>query len=407
MIRLDYPYSGIEIQTYSSGVMANADSLVGYVYKEGVITNITPSISAQGSGRYLASFTTYGSSSGWSESDHVTMIADATIGGTSYRSVVFDSIGHAIPNASTAYVGELSVSGSNHYYSYDKITNVISSGYSINCVNGNSHGIVGIIASSGDAVKLNGGRHSLSCGSINCVGTAFHATGASRYLSATANEIYAAYLIDVDAALDSAEFNLNLGKVRCTTSLIKMSSASFEANIRDSMINVDGSLIEDEVLSLTSILRFYNSHITADIACTQGRVEFYNCTVDGTIDFTSGQVFIDSLTNIDQAGVTGTPSYLNNQTNSIFNLLSSGVNVTTVSSGAVQDIFSTYVIDEAYASQGAAGTPAQILYLTQQAFTDFAISGITIYVKGLDGSTTVANYTMDSAVTPTSRNRSS
>ena len=404
MIRLDYPYSGIEIQTYSSGVMANADALVGYVYKEGVITDISPSISAQGSGRYLASFTTYGASSGWSESDHVTMIADATIGGTSYRSVVFDSIGHAIPNASTAYVGELSVSGSNYYYSYDKITNT-SSGYSINCVNGNSHGIVGIIASSGDAVKLNSGRHSLSCGSINCVGTAFHATGSSRYLSATANEVYAAYLIDVDASLDSAEFNLNLGKVKCTN-FIRSNSAAFEANVRDSMINVDGNLIEDEVLSVTSILRFYNSHVTADIACTQGRVEFYNCTVDGTIDFTSGGVFIDSLTNVDQAGITGTPTYLNNQTNLIYNTLSSGVNVTSVSSGAVQDIFSTYVIAESYASQGAAGTPAQILYLTQQAFTNFAISGVTIYVRGLDGSTTIANYVMDSATDPTSRTRS-
>ena len=55
--------------------------------------------------------------------------------------------------------------------------------------------------------------------------------------------------------------------------------------------------------------------------------------------------------------------------------------------------------------QGATGTPAEFLYLMKQAFTEFTINGTTITVKKLDGSTTAATYTMDSATTPTSRTR--
>ena len=70
------------------------------------------------------------------------------------------------------------------------------------------------------------------------------------------------------------------------------------------------------------------------------------------------------------------------------------------------DLFTTQMT-ESYAIDGAAPTLAQALFLIQQTIGDFSISGTTITVKKLDGSTTAATYTLNSATLPTSRTRDS
>lgn len=60
---------------------------------------------------------------------------------------------------------------------------------------------------------------------------------------------------------------------------------------------------------------------------------------------------------------------------------------------------------EAYPTDGNTMTVAQALYLIAQSIGEFSISGTTITVKKLDGSTTAATYTLDSSTTPTSRTR--
>jgi hypothetical protein len=72
---------------------------------------------------------------------------------------------------------------------------------------------------------------------------------------------------------------------------------------------------------------------------------------------------------------------------------------------AVSDILTTQMT-EAYAADGTAPTLAQALFLIQQSIGDFAISGTTVTVKKLDGSTTAATYTLDDGTSPTSRTRS-
>lgn len=67
----------------------------------------------------------------------------------------------------------------------------------------------------------------------------------------------------------------------------------------------------------------------------------------------------------------------------------------------------TTQLTESYAADGTAPTPEQSLFLIQQALTEFAISGTTITVKKLDGSTTAATYSLDDNTTPTSRTRAS
>ena len=62
---------------------------------------------------------------------------------------------------------------------------------------------------------------------------------------------------------------------------------------------------------------------------------------------------------------------------------------------------------ESYASDGAAATPAQLLYMIYCAVGEFSISGTTITGKKVDGSTTAMTWTINSASDPTSRTRAS
>ncbi len=88
------------------------------------------------------------------------------------------------------------------------------------------------------------------------------------------------------------------------------------------------------------------------------------------------------------------------------------VTVTTVANGAigadaVTDIFETQTLTEAYAADGAAATPAQLMYMLWSVFSQFSISSTTVTGKKLDGTTTSMTFTLDDDTTPTSRVRAS
>ena len=64
-------------------------------------------------------------------------------------------------------------------------------------------------------------------------------------------------------------------------------------------------------------------------------------------------------------------------------------------------------LTESYASDGAAATPAQLLYMIYCCVGEFAIDGTTITGKKLDGSSTAMTWTISDASNPTSRTRAS
>lgn len=70
----------------------------------------------------------------------------------------------------------------------------------------------------------------------------------------------------------------------------------------------------------------------------------------------------------------------------------------------ITDLLTTQMT-ESYAADGVAPTLTQALLLIQQRLYDFAISGTALTVKKLDGSTTAATITLDSATAPTSSSR--
>ncbi len=62
----------------------------------------------------------------------------------------------------------------------------------------------------------------------------------------------------------------------------------------------------------------------------------------------------------------------------------------------------TVAMTESYATVGATATPAQALYMIQQMLGNTSIAGTTQTTKKVDGSTTAATFTLDSATAPTS-----
>ena len=74
---------------------------------------------------------------------------------------------------------------------------------------------------------------------------------------------------------------------------------------------------------------------------------------------------------------------------------------------AEMDATWTTAATESYASDGAAATPAQLLYMILCSVSEFAVSSTTITGKKLDGSTTAMTWTLDDATSPTSRTRAS
>ena len=69
------------------------------------------------------------------------------------------------------------------------------------------------------------------------------------------------------------------------------------------------------------------------------------------------------------------------------------------------DSILTRAMTESYAADGSTMTVAQALYLIAQTIGEFSVSGTTVTVKKLDGSTSAATYTLDSSTAPTSRTR--
>lgn len=65
----------------------------------------------------------------------------------------------------------------------------------------------------------------------------------------------------------------------------------------------------------------------------------------------------------------------------------------------------TQTLTEAYAADGAAATPAQLLHMIWSAVGQFDISSTTLTARKLDGTTSSMTFTLNDATNPTSRTR--
>jgi hypothetical protein len=83
----------------------------------------------------------------------------------------------------------------------------------------------------------------------------------------------------------------------------------------------------------------------------------------------------------------------------------SAVASTAPTSAEIFTAVATTAVTETYAADGAAPTFTQALLLIQQMLTELSVSGTTATLKGLDGSTTKATFTLNDASNPTSITR--
>ena len=153
--------------------------------------------------------------------------------------------------------------------------------------------------------------------------------------------------------------------------------------------------------------------LTAGVVDTVGAVTGAVGSVTGAVGSVTGAV--GSVTGA-VGSVTGNVG--GNVTGSVGSVAAGGITAASIATGAfdadalatdaVTEIVTgvlTSAMTEAYPTDGSTMTVAQALYLIAQSIGEFSVSGTTVTVKRVDGTTTAATYTLDSSTAPTSRTR--
>ena len=94
------------------------------------------------------------------------------------------------------------------------------------------------------------------------------------------------------------------------------------------------------------------------------------------------------------------------QTDDVPGLIAALNNLSAAEVNAQVDAAFTTQMADSVATDGNIATREQALYMILQFLTEFAISGTTLTVKKVDGSTTLMSFTLDDATNPTSLTRS-
>lgn len=88
-------------------------------------------------------------------------------------------------------------------------------------------------------------------------------------------------------------------------------------------------------------------------------------------------------------------------------IAANAIGASELAADVINDIWQGTALTEAYATDGAAATPAQLLYMIWALLAEKAVSGTTVTVKKLDGSTAAMTFTLDDGSNPTSISRAS
>lgn len=81
------------------------------------------------------------------------------------------------------------------------------------------------------------------------------------------------------------------------------------------------------------------------------------------------------------------------------------IDADALAADVVNDIWMGTALTEAYAADGAAATPAQLLYQIWSRLVEVAISGTTMTTKKLDGTTSAMTFTLNDGTNPTTVTR--
>jgi len=215
-----------------------------------------------------------------------------------------------------------------------------------------------------------------------------------------------AQMVDVEGSFeDRMRQILGLGSANLDAQL-----ASISGQLPSGLIN--GSIrsyvyeIENDAVNVAAVSTALVSWIQEDLA-TSSEINDLSVMVENSNDILGK---IDTGLQYDGENYQFTENMLENSASG--GLTASGVrNAVGLASANLDSQFSyiptgiaTHTLTESYATSGSEMTLAQALYMIQQSITEFAISGVTISVKKLDG-TEAASYTLNSSTRPSSRTR--
>jgi len=173
-----------------------------------------------------------------------------------------------------------------------------------------------------------------------------------------------------------------------------------------------------------------DDYIDTEVAAIKAKTDQLTFTTAGQVDATTMSVANNALTaaaaaadlgtevatavwasatrTLSALGFTLSASDLAADTITAAKIATDAIGSDELATSAVTEIVNavlTTAMTESYNADGAAPTLAQALFMTMQRLTEFAISGTTVTVKKLDGSTTAYTLTLDDATDPTSTTR--
>jgi len=202
-------------------------------------------------------------------------------------------------------------------------------------------------------------------------------------------------------SISGVTFPTNFSDLAITVTTGRVDVASIEGS--DATNQIRDAVVDDATRIDASALNTLSGHDPGGTIASSTQATALNTSLTN-IKGPGFDVITDSLAVLrdrgDAAWITATTVDLNAD--------QSGATIGTVNalaSAAIEDVWETDALTESYAADGAAPTPAQALFLIQQALTEFAITSTTISVKKLDGTTEAATFTLDDDTSPTSRTR--
>jgi hypothetical protein len=186
--------------------------------------------------------------------------------------------------------------------------------------------------------------------------------------------------------------------------LFASGASAFDSNARVDVASIEGSDATDQInAACDTALSDYDAPTKAEMdsafSTTNGKID----TVDTVVD----AILVDTA-EIGSAGAGLTAVPWNSSWDAeVQSECADALNAYDPPTKAEMDAMWTTAQTESYASDGAAATPAQLLYMIYCCVGEFAISSTTITGKKLDGSTTAMTWTINDASNPTSRTRAS
>ena len=228
-------------------------------------------------------------------------------------------------------------------------------------------------------------------------------------------EISAAAVTKIQAGL-ATPTNITAGTITTVSTVTGLTAANLDATVSSRASQTSLDTLDDYVDTEVAAIKAKTDQLTFTVA---NQVDSNSLTNGGPSESGIRSAIGMATANLDtQIGTLATPTNITAGTiTTVTNLTNAATSgdltqtmknsVTAIVPTAAQNFAAvlTTALTESYAAGGAAPTLAQAILLIQQSLHEFAIASTTRTVKKLDGSTTAATFTLNSATAPTATTR--